>query len=155
MGLANQSFDLREDDPLNNSQLNNSRVPLHQPTPTSKPDIIEVQIIFLIHYFCKIDSNLELSNYLFFIFFRLKKICKDSCHPLPDSIMTILTTLTIIWLSIMILKTPALQPHLILIQFTIIKVSSEQIVPFFVTLVSMQFKNLTTEFGIMQGLGTL
>ena len=50
MGLANQSFDLREDDPLNNSQLNNSRVPLHQPTPTSKPDIIEVQIISIFNF---------------------------------------------------------------------------------------------------------
>ena len=40
IGVANQSFDIREDDP--NSQLNNSRVPL-QPPPTSKPDIIEAQ----------------------------------------------------------------------------------------------------------------
>ena len=40
MGVANQSFDLREDDP--NPQLNNSRVPL-QPQPTSKPDIIEAE----------------------------------------------------------------------------------------------------------------
>ena len=50
MGVANQSFDLREDDPLNNSQLNNSRVPLHQPTPTSKPDIIEVLIISISNF---------------------------------------------------------------------------------------------------------
>jgi len=40
MGVANQSFDLREDDP--NPQLNNSRVPL-QPQTTSKPDIIEAE----------------------------------------------------------------------------------------------------------------